>query len=311
MSNAIHKMMHGTIPFMKLSFQVMRGLPFGFSFNLSDRCPINCDCYWRASNRVTELSEEQVIKFFQEQKKKGKLLAVIVGGEPYVRPTLLDRVTSIMPANWLVTSGTAPLKILPRTTHFISIDGKDAETHNRVRKSKGLYERILHNLEVVRSQGNFPVFIHTVLNALNYEQIGEIIEVWKSNGLVDGIVFSTHTRIEGANDQELLLSIAQRAHIVNELLRQKERYGNFLCMTEEMIRKYYPFKVQQQTAATCSTAKYVESFDASGKKIPQCIFSQKGDCSTCGCVSSALISPAVTFLPSLATVKVLADLYTP
>jgi len=66
-----------------------------------------------------------------------------------------------------VTSGTTPLRWFPRTTHMISIDGKDAATHNTVRQSAGLFERIETHLSRARAQwrGEFPAFAHCVLNA--------------------------------------------------------------------------------------------------------------------------------------------------
>ena len=68
------------------------GSPFGFSFNLADRCPINCQCYWKAMARVKELPDEEVIRFFEVRRDEGYLLATILGGEPYVRPELLKKV---------------------------------------------------------------------------------------------------------------------------------------------------------------------------------------------------------------------------
>ena len=81
------------------------GRPYVFSFNIADRCPIGCNCYWRAQARVPELSDEKVVEFFQWKRDDGFVLANIVGGEPYVRPKLLEEVAGILPFNWLVTSG--------------------------------------------------------------------------------------------------------------------------------------------------------------------------------------------------------------
>jgi len=311
MNNLLLKVVYGILPFGRLFLQIIQGKEFGFSFNLADRCPIGCDCYWRAMGRVKELTDEQVVEFFHEQKKQGKLHVTIVGGEPYVRPKLLRLVTPIMPGNWVVTSGTTPLMVLPRTTHFISIDGKNAATHDKVRKMIGLYERILKNLTAIRPTGEFPAFIHTVLNAANYRQIGEILRTWHDNDLADGVTFSTITHIKGGGDDSLLLTRDQQQWIAEELLKQKEVFGNFLCMTEGMITMYKPSRTERQTPASCGTAKFIASFDASCNRIPQCIFSDKGDCSRCGCVITPMIESVTNFPPSPAAIKLLAHLYTP
>src|SRR3989344_2163469 len=187
---------------LKLLYRGVSGKGVGFSFNVSDRCPIGCDCYWRARARVTEMADEDAVEFFHEMKGHGFLLATLVGGEPYVRPNLLEKLTPIMPANWLVTSGTTPLRHFPKTTHFISIDGGDAGTHNAVRRSRGLFERIVRNLGRSRAEGGFPAFAHSVLNAQNYHQIEDILRFWSENGLLDGVTFSTLTPIHGSGDNE-------------------------------------------------------------------------------------------------------------
>lgn len=264
--------------------------PYVFSFNIADRCPIGCNCYWRAQARVTELEDDEVVEFFQRKRDSGYVLANIVGGEPYVRPGLLEKVAGIVPFNWLITSGTTPLRRLRRTTHVISIDGASAETHNRVRRSKGLYERILKNLGRARSTWEFPAFVHTTLNAWNYREIGDICRNWKDNGLVDGILVSTLTPIKGANDDGLRLSRDQRTWIVDELLRLKDEYGHFMLQTSGMLRLLHPDHTSTVTPETCSVARFVESYDAAGKRIPQCILSDKADCSECGCVVSTFMS---------------------
>jgi len=308
--NRLLKVWRGTPHLISLFAQVLRSREFGFSFNLADRCPVSCDCYWRAMGRVTELKDEEVIEFFHARKAEGKQLVTIVGGEPYVRRDLLPKVTPIMPSNWVVTSATTPLLHLPKTTHFISIDGKDAETHDAIRKTPGLYYRVMKNLATVRANGPFPAFLHSVLNRVNYRQIRDMLHAWQDNNLSDGVVFSTITRIEGSAD-DLLLSADQQRWIVDELLRQKEEFGDFLCMSPRMICHMGLDALGRQIPQTCGTAKYVSSYDASGRRIQQCIFSEKGDCSKCGCIITSAIETLLAFPPSLGTMRVLARLFTP
>ena len=264
--------------------RAVRRLPYCFSFNLADRCPIGCDCYWRAQARVVELSDDEVIAFFQKKRAEGYLFVSIVGGEPYVRPELLTRIAGIIPLNWVITSGTTPLRRLRNTTHIVSVDGANAESHDRVRRSKGLYDRILKNLGNARAGGNFPTVIHTTLNAQNYKEISDILALWAGNGLANGIQVSTVTPIKGATDQTLFLSRDQRIWVVEELLRLKNQYADFLFMTEAMIRRLHPVHTDRLHPGVCNTAMWIESYDAAGKRISQCILSDKADCKECGCV---------------------------
>lgn len=186
------------------------GKPFAFSFNVSDRCPINCDCYWRAQARVKEFTDEQVVAFFEEKRAEGYVHVNLIGGEPYVRPALLEKIADIIPFAWLVTSGTTPLRRLRHTTQVISIDGATAETHDRVRKSKGLFDRIQKNTKRAKEEGVEPIFLNSVLNAINYREIEGILDGWRASGLANGVLINTMTPIKGSGDDGMRLSRDQR-----------------------------------------------------------------------------------------------------
>jgi MoaA/NifB/PqqE/SkfB family radical SAM enzyme len=298
---------HGATLLRGVYRRAVLGLPYAFSFNISDRCPVGCDCYWRAQARVAELSDQEVIAFFERKRSEGYVHANIVGGEPYVRPELLAKVAGIIPFNWVITSGTTPLRRLQNTTHIVSIDGATAETHDRVRQMKGLYQRIIRNVGQARSGGDFPSFIHTTLNAMNYLEVSRIVETWAANGLADGILVSIVTPIRGAANETLSLSGDQRIWVVDELLKLRRSYPEFLCMSESMIRRLHPDHTERLHPGVCDVAKLIESYDASGRPIPQCILSEKADCSQCGCVISTMSdgTKRSTFAGMLETAKIM------
>jgi MoaA/NifB/PqqE/SkfB family radical SAM enzyme len=239
---------------------------------------------------VEEMSDGEVEKFFHAMRAKGFQHVALIGGEPYVRPNLLRRIVGIIPSNWLITSGTSPLIRFDRTTHIISIDGKDAETHDRIRKSRGLFGRILKNLETAKQQwgDDFPAIGHSVLNAQNFRQLEEILKFWSGNRLLDGITFSIATPIEGAHDEGLRMTPDQWTWIRDQLLEQKARFKNFVLMSESMIQHFHPLRMQAQRPETCSTAR-IPSFRADGEQISKCILSPKADCGACGCVITGMV----------------------
>lgn len=296
--------------FGKLTLRAATGRKFGFSFNVADRCPIGCNCYWRAQQRVAELTDDEAVAFFHAMKRHGHLLVVLVGGEPYVRPRLLERLTPIIPANWVVTSGTCPLRRLTRTTHFVSIDGADAQTHDEVRRSPGLFNRILKNLAKAKEDGIRPVYVHSVLNARNYGQIRNILVCWRDNGLAEGIVFSTMTPIWDAGDHRLRLSEAQRMEIVEILHVLRDEYQDFLLNSHAMIDRLRPIVTRHQTPKTCSTARFIASIDAAGQPMRQCILSERANCSQCGCVVTSLTDTVLCFPPDQESFRTLSRLRT-
>ncbi len=271
---------------------IATGKPFAFGINISDRCPINCDCYWRMASRVNEMEDEELVRFVWNKKHTNHVVCFLIGGEPYVRPGLLKKVAGIIPVNILVTSGTTPLLSLPRTIHFISVDGRDAETHDRVRKSSGLFQRIVKNLSKARQQ-KFPAYIHTVLNAVNYDQAEGILEYWSRGGLADGLIFSTITP-NSHNPTALDLSDSQREGVVENLLDLKKHYPSFLCNTRRMIELFHPKETKKFNPGRCANAKYFPAFDAAGKKIPKCIFGPDADCTRCGCIVTTYAESLMT-----------------
>lgn len=68
--NLMGKIMSSIVPFSRCIPKILKGKEIGFSFNLADRCPVGCNCYWRAAGRVQELSDSEVVRFFHEQKNK-------------------------------------------------------------------------------------------------------------------------------------------------------------------------------------------------------------------------------------------------
>jgi MoaA/NifB/PqqE/SkfB family radical SAM enzyme len=240
------------------------------------------------------MTEGQMVAFFQKMKASGFIIAFMIGGEPYTRPALLEKLAGIIPLSVVVTSGTTPLRYLKDTAHHISIDGADAETHNRVRKSQGLYERIIKNVTKARqSFSPFPVYLHVLLNSLNYRQIGEILRVWSENRLADGVSVSTMTPI-GEADRDLRLTPDQLYWIVETLHQLKKEYQGFLTNTEVMIEMLRPDFMQHLTPERCKSARYFWAYDASGQRIKQCIFGPEADCSQCGCYMTTLAESLAT-----------------
>jgi len=235
------------------------------------------------------MSDAEVVNFFKQMKKSGYRHSTIIGGEPYLRSKLLPVITSIMDANWVVTSGVLPLMNLPRTTHFISIDGEDENTHDEVRQNHGLFRRVFKNIQQFKKVSNTPVYLHSVLNQINYQQIRGILSFWIGRKMVDGIIISTITPINGIGS-ELCLTANQKKWIVAELLKAKKEFGDFLCMTNSMILHLHPDNTTKLTPEKCGTAIYSPSFDARGNKIAQCILSNKAKCSECGCIITAMMN---------------------
>lgn len=280
----------------------------GASINITGRCPIGCSCYWREqrardydipvtdiralnlAGKKVEMSDDKLLSLLHRLREQGYLLVKLVGGEPYVRRDLLPRLTGILPWTWLATSGTTPLVRLTRTTQFISIDGADSKTHDEVRQSPGLFERIIKNLRTAKEEAIPHLHIHMVLNLLNYSQAERVIENFcLRERLVGSVTFSLHTSTSGEEGKHLQLPQEQWQYSVNTLRQIQRQYPKLVSMSPAMIDRLEWNHVTQQTPATCPTATFVDSIAEDGSLIPQCIFGPNANCSQCGCVITGLL----------------------
>jgi MoaA/NifB/PqqE/SkfB family radical SAM enzyme len=253
------------------------------------------------------MSDEDMVAFVERLKDSGNLLLQLVGGEPYMRADLLPKLAKVSPRTWVATAGSRPLVQLPRTTQFVFVDGADAQTHDLVRHKPGLFDLIVRNLKYAKDKGIGPIHLHMVINALNYTQVSKIVETFCLSGLAKSVVYSTHTPIPGALDDNLYLNEEQLLEAQDLLGAVKKAYPGHVSMSDAMIRCLNPTELKMQKAETCPTAKYVSSYRADGTRIPQCIFGSKANCSGCGCVVTSALKNVVSF-PDLGTARILARL---
>ena len=304
--------------------RIARGLPVGASIDVSERCPNGCRCYRQQqiaeqydipvddiaaindAGKRMEANDETIVSFVTNLRNEGYLMAMFVGLEPYVRVDLLKKLAGIMPWSWVATSGVFPLVHLDRTTHFVSVDGADAKTHDALRRSPGLFSRIVTNLNAARFRESFPVFVHMVVNSVNQYQMCRLVEYFcVETKLADGVVFSFHTPMMNGSDSDLAMSGPSRDLAVDSMLSVRDSYPKFVCMTEGMIRSYSSSAMVHQMPSSCPTSQYVSSYAGNLEQLPQCIFGPGADCSGCGCVITSLLGQ-LSWPPNLRAARVAA-----
>ena len=132
--------------------------PYLVALNLTKRCNLKCDhCYLDATTKAgggsDELSTEECYRLIDQiaEVNKGCLL-VITGGEPLVRPDILDIARHAVAQGFMVVFGTNGMLINDRLARElveigvmgmgISIDSLDAGKHDAFsRHSRGLGSR--------------------------------------------------------------------------------------------------------------------------------------------------------------------------
>src|SRR6187399_869486 len=165
--------------------------PYLIALNLTKRCNLKCDhCYLDATTKSAggndELSTEECYRLIDQiaEVNRGCLL-VITGGEPLVRPDILDIARHAVKLGFMVVFGTNGMLIndhMARTLvdigvmgMGISIDSLDPQKHNRFRGVPGAWEAALAGIDACKRNG-LAFQVHFSAQPMNYQELPAVID---------------------------------------------------------------------------------------------------------------------------------------
>lgn len=287
--------------FPRIFFNLWTQKPLALSFDIAGACNLNCPyCYWQKSKRQTQLPLDKIVSLVKEYRRQGIIHATWIGGEPTLRPDVLQAVTPIFPINWIVTNG-IPINhpsfpnfdifSLPNTSIIVSLDGV-GEVHDQSRQHPGLYAVIKERF------WNKPVLITTTLHQANKDQPEKLLKEWSQSGIL-GMTFEFATPIGRPADPRHDLVGKDRDAVIDRLIDLKRVYGSFLANSIRGLNMLRSNNLKKWTGpARCPTAKFAISLDEAGQRKFPCVLGSALDnprgfkpaCGSCGCHVSTVIS---------------------
>lgn len=157
-------------------------------FNATNRCNLTCDHCYAASDAATcdnELSTDEAIALIDDLASFGTPVILFSGGEPLVRPDMLDLIAhtrdmGIRPvlstnATQLTPAVAAALAQAGLAYAGISIDGT-RETHDRFRGRDGAFDDTLTGLRNAQNAG-IKVGLRMTVSARNVDELPSVIEL--------------------------------------------------------------------------------------------------------------------------------------
>lgn len=296
---------------------ILAGRRPSLSIELTRECPLRCpgcyayeDAHLGASGlTLRQLSDSKgsalvqgVLRVVEEHRP---LHLSLVGGDPLVRyrellellPELDRRGIHVQ----LVTSAfreiPAQWNLLSRLNITVSVDGLQPE--HDVRRKPATYERILKCI------AQSHVSIHCTITSQMMQRAGyleEFVKFWSLRPETKRIWFSIFTPQKDAVDPEILTP-AQRAHAIDELLRLRELYP-LLDMHPAAIKEFAHPPASPHDCIFASTTTTI-SADLKTRVTP-CQFGGDPDCSQCGCIASMALAAIGhhQLLPGLSTGKI-------
>jgi len=259
------------------------GIPeqsFG-SVDVTNQCNLRCDhCYFFEQGHTAQWSLEQWQELFERMKAEGFRFyqCTWVGGEPLLRPEIIELGRRYFKYNSVTTNGSISLPDWKDVSWYISVDG-GRTLHERMRNTPGLYNTIKQT--IMQSEG-LAITIAYCITHENFSEISASLEEWSSNPKVRNMVFSFFTPVRGLGDS-LWLGWDEKDRVLEDLIEKKKVYGDFIVNTGRALRL---MKSDRSRAVTdrCPFAEKSFALGPDGITKEPCMLGPKADCDRCGCV---------------------------
>jgi MoaA/NifB/PqqE/SkfB family radical SAM enzyme len=267
--------------------------PLYGSADIINVCNLHCThCYWWLNRKENEeLTVDQWNQIIQDKfKKQHVYMVTLVGGEPMLRPDVVNLFAKEFPRRvCVVTNGTMPIrKIDGIYFYWISIDGTE-QIHDKIRGA-GSYASTKKNvIDYVENNGNKAwkdIWISMTINSLNYKTVKDVVEEWYDHS--NKIAFQFHTPF--AKGDPLWLPFGEeRTRLIDEIISLKKKYGDDYIINPtkqlELLKKNWGG--QGTTPIDCPTWTILSVDHMGRQKMPCCIGSAEKDslkpiCEDCG-----------------------------
>lgn len=251
------------------------------SVDVTNQCNLRCDhCYFFEQEHAAQWTHEQWRMLFERMKAGGERFfqCTWVGGEPLLRPDIIEEGRRYFTYNTVTTNGSIPLPDWKDVSWYISVDG-GRRTHEKMRNMPGLYDTIRQT--IAQSDG-LKITIAYCITRENCADISASLEEWSSNPKVRNIVFSFFTPVRGLDDSQWL-GWDEKDRILGLLSEKRRVYGDFIVNTERALRLMRSDRARSVTDR-CPCADTSLALGPAGMPKEPCMLGPKADCDRCGCV---------------------------
>jgi putative heme d1 biosynthesis radical SAM protein NirJ2 len=204
------------------------------SWNTTRKCNQFCaHCYRdaRPDADADELTTEEGFRLLDEIKQSGFMIMVLSGGEPLVRPDILDLVRHGSEVGLRVVLGTngtlltpewvANLKTAGCARVGISLDSTDPAIHDKFRCMPGAWELSVQGMRYCREAG-LPFQIHTTVTERNQQEIIDLTDLAVSLGAAAHHIFFLVPTGRGEGIEQESLKAQEYEKLLNRILKKQQ-----------------------------------------------------------------------------------------
>lgn len=171
------------------------------AWEVTRSCNLNC-VHCRAASSLGpysgELSTEKCLKLIDEIAAVSTPVIILTGGEPLLRPDIFEIASYGTNKGLRMVMATNGMLVTPAVAHkmmesgikrvSISIDGKDAQSHDAFRQQKGAFAGAMTGIEALKNAG-MEFQINTTITINNLDQIKDIFKLAKDIGAAAHHIF--------------------------------------------------------------------------------------------------------------------------
>ena len=171
------------------------------AWEVTRSCNLNCaHCRAAAScgPYTGELSTDKCFKLIDEIAAVSSPVIILTGGEPLLRPDIFEIATygtnkglrMVMATNGTLVTPTVARKMIESGIKrvSISIDGKDAQSHDAFRQEKGAFDKAIAGIDALKD-ADMEFQINTTITTANLNQIKDILKLAKNLGVAAHHIF--------------------------------------------------------------------------------------------------------------------------
>ncbi|PKM80978.1 MAG: putative heme d1 biosynthesis radical SAM protein NirJ2 [Firmicutes bacterium HGW-Firmicutes-14] len=203
------------------------------SWNTTNQCNMYCDhCYRDAGAKAEEeLNTEEGKALLDEIKKAGFKIMIFSGGEPFMRPDILELVEYSKKLGLITVFGTNGTLITPEIAGKlkeigvdgvgISLDSLDREKHDTLRRLEGAWDGAVQGMKNCREAG-VPFQIHTTLMDWNWNEAEAITDFAVEMGAKAHHFFFLVPTGRAKNIEEESLRAEQYEEILTRIMKKQQ-----------------------------------------------------------------------------------------
>jgi len=205
--------------------------PFLVVWDFTKLCNLKCKhCYENAGEKMKdELTTEEAKKLIDEMADAGVVAIAFSGGEPLTRKDFFEVAKYAKDKGMYVsiaTNGTLITKDIAKYLKYvvdyveISLDGKDAKTHNAFRGIP-VFDKVIEGIKNSVAAGLYTC-VATTVTKYNYDQIEDIYTLVKNLGVKRFICFNFIPTGKGVEIIDYDISPEEREKLLNFLFDKLE-----------------------------------------------------------------------------------------